>query len=90
MARLVRLQAHQVAATNELLRRLRATRADQVRHHFDDEFRAMTSAAQADLVMVITTLMSFEAWDQARHDHQRSRAQVRRAWVAALTKLFAP
>lgn len=89
MARLVRLQAHQVVAANELLHRLRATRADQVRHHFDEEFRAMSPATQADVVMLISTLTSFESWDQARHDHQRSRAQVRRAWVAALTKLLA-
>ena len=89
MARLVRLQAHQVAATNELLHRLRATRSDQVRHHFDDEFRLMSPATQADVVMVIATLMSFESWDQARHEHQRSRVQVRRAWVAALTRLLA-
>ena len=89
MARLVRLQANQVTAANELLHRLRATRADQVRHHFDDEFQAMSPATQADVVMVIATLTSFESWDQARHDHQRSRAQVRRAWVAALTKLLA-
>ena len=74
---------------SELLHRLRATRSDQVRHHFDDEFRLMSPAAQADVVMVIATLMSFESWDQARHEHQRSRVQVRRAWVAALTRLLA-
>jgi AcrR family transcriptional regulator len=89
MARLVRLQAHQVGAAREMLHRLRATRADQVRHHFDDELRAMSPATRADVVMVITTLTSFESWDQARHDHQRSRAQVQRAWVAALTTLLA-
>jgi AcrR family transcriptional regulator len=89
MARLVRLQAHQVSAANELLHRLRATRADQLRHHFDDELRAMTPATQADLAMMIATLTSFESWDQARHDHQRSREQVRRAWIATLTRLLA-
>ncbi len=89
IARLVRLQAHQMTALNELLHRIRATRADQVRHHFDEELRAMSSATRVDAVMVISTLTSFESWDQARHDHQRSRPQVRRAWVAALTKLFA-
>jgi AcrR family transcriptional regulator len=89
MARLVRLQANHVSTANELLHRLRATRADQVRHHFDDEFQTMTPATEADIVMVIATLTSFESWDQARHDHQRSRYQVRRAWVATLTKLLA-
>lgn len=89
MARLVRLKAVEVTATNEILHRLRATRADQVRHHFDEELRAMSPATQVDVVMVISTLTSFESWGQARHDHERSRAQVRRAWVAALTKLLA-
>jgi AcrR family transcriptional regulator len=89
MARLVRLRAAEVTATNEILRRLRATRADQARRHFDEELRAMSSATQVDVVMVISTLTSFESWDQARHDHRLTRAQVRRAWVAALTKLLA-
>lgn len=89
MARLVRLQAPQATAANELLHRLRATRSDQVRHHFDDELRTMSRATQADVVMVIATLTSFESWDQARHDHQCSHAQVRRAWVLALTALLA-
>lgn len=88
MARLVRLRAAEVTATNEILRRLRATRADQVRQHFDEELQAMSTATQADVVMVISTLTSFESWDQARHDHRLSRAQVRRAWVAALTKVL--
>lgn len=88
MARLVRLRAAEVTATNEILRRLRATRADQVRQHFDEELHALSTATQADVVMVISTLTSFESWDQARHDHRLSRAQVRRAWVAALTKVL--
>jgi AcrR family transcriptional regulator len=89
MARLVRLQAHQVTAANELLHRLRATRSDQVRQHFDDELRTMSLATQADVVMVITTLTSFESWDQARHAHQCSQSQVRRAWISALTTVLA-
>jgi AcrR family transcriptional regulator len=90
MARLVRRQAHERNDADELVHRLRATRADQVRQHFDPELRALTPAVGDDLVMIVSTLTSFEAWDQARYDHHRSPAQVRRAWARALTGVLAP
>jgi AcrR family transcriptional regulator len=88
MARLIRLRAHDQVGAAQLVHRLRATRADQVRQHFDAELGQMTPAVRDDAAMVVATLTSFEAWDQARHDHERSAAQVRRAWIAALTKVL--
>lgn len=88
MAKLVRLRAHEHAGADEMLHRLRATRTDQVRHHFADELRVLSSAQRDDLVMIISTLTSFESWEQARHDHHRSPNQLRRAWADTLRKLI--
>jgi AcrR family transcriptional regulator len=88
MARLIRLRAHDQAGAAQLVHRLRATRADQVRQHFDAELGPMTAAVRDDMATVIITLTSFEAWDQARRDHGRSAAQLRRSWIAALAKLL--
>ncbi|MDJ0768983.1 MAG: TetR/AcrR family transcriptional regulator [Ilumatobacter sp.] len=90
IARLARWRAAEVAAVDDTLHRLRAERADQVRRHFDDELARLTPAARDDMVTIIATLTSFESWDQARHDHERSPAQLRRTWVTALTRLLTP
>ena len=89
MARLIRLRAHDQAAAAEMVHRLRTDRADEVRRHFDAELGAMTPTDRDDTATVIATLTSFEAWEQARHDHRRSAPQLRRAWTAALTRLLA-
>lgn len=89
MARLVRLRAHDHPGADEMLHRLRATRSDQVGHHFDDELRTMTAADRGDVVTIVSTLTSFESWDQARHDHDRSPAQIRRAWAGAIERVLA-
>lgn len=88
MARLARWRATEVGDVDETLHRVRATRADQIRQHFDPELGQLTSAVAADTSMIIATLTSFESWDQARYDHERSPAQVRRAWTSALRKVL--
>ncbi len=88
MARLVRLRAPELAQADDLIHRVRATRADQVRRHFDEDLATLGRAARDDLVAVIATMTSFESWDQARHDHGRSANQLRRAWTTALTRLL--
>lgn len=90
MARLARIRAAEIVELNETVDRIRATRADQIRHHFDEDLRAMSNAAADDVVAVIASLTSFEAWDQMRHHHDRSQAQCRRAWTLALTSLLTP
>ena len=89
MARLVRSRALDNSDIGTTLQGVRATRGDQVRHHFAHEIGRLTPAVADDLVAVIATLTSFESWDQARHDHRRSASQLRRAWSGALTRLLA-
>ena len=88
MARLARWRAAEVGEVDETLHRVRATRADQIRRHFDHELARLTSAVAVDTSMIVATLTSFESWDQARFDHERSPAQVRRAWTSALSKIL--
>ena len=89
MARLARWRAAEQAAVADTLHRVRATRSDQVRHHFDAELRAMTQLERDDVVAAVSALTSFEAWDQFRHDHRRTAPQTRRAWTRALRRLLA-
>ncbi len=88
MARLLRGRATQIPEMDAMLRRVRATRSDQVRLHFADVLDLLTPAAAEDAVAVVSTLTSFESWDQIRHDHARSPLQIRRAWANALTRLL--
>ena len=88
MARLVRLRAYEHAGADEMLHRLRATRTDQVRNHFNDELHRMPAGRRDDVVTLVRTLTSFESWEQARHDHERSPAQIRRAWAVAITQML--
>lgn len=89
MARLARWRATEVGELDETLHRVRATRADQIRQHFGAELGHLTPAVADDTSMVVATLTSFESWDQARHDHDRTPTQVRRAWATALHKVLA-
>lgn len=88
MARLARWKAREVNEVDETLRLVRATFVDQIRLHFAPELLAFSSAGVEDTVMVIATLTSFESWEQARHDHDRTAKQVRRAWAAAVRKVM--
>ena len=88
MARLARWRAAEVGEVDDTLHRVRATLTGQIRHHFEPELGRLTSAVADDATMVIATLTSFESWDQARYDHERSPAQVRRAWTSALNKVL--
>lgn len=72
----------------ENLREVRRWQADLVRRHFAPELAELTSAGVEDLVSVISSVTSFEAWDQQRHDLGRSERQVRRAWTDALSRLL--
>jgi AcrR family transcriptional regulator len=88
MGRLLRVRANELTEMSELLHRARATRADQIRHHFDTELRLLSRARRDDLVAIIATLTSFESWDQMCSTHGRSHQQVRRAWTTALAQIL--
>jgi AcrR family transcriptional regulator len=89
MARLMRWRAFEISELDATLRRLRATQSDQVRLHFRDELTLLTRAASDDLVATIASITSFESWDQFRHDHGRTPAQIHRAWATTLHRILA-
>jgi AcrR family transcriptional regulator len=84
VARLVRHRSFVFQEIDASLHRLRATQTDQLRLHFAEELEELTPTMRADLVATIATLTSFESWDQFANDHQRSAAQIRRAWTTTL------
>jgi len=90
MARLLRMRANEVPEVGEVLQRVRATRADQIRHHFDHELQLLSRARRDDLVAIVVSLTSFESWDQMCYTHRRTHQQVRRAWTTALNQILAP
>jgi len=88
MSRLIRQRAPEVSRTHELLDWLRSELAKQVRDHFHRELTTITPAAAEDAVAVISSLASFEAWDQLRNHHDRTPAQIRRAWKRAIAAVL--
>ncbi len=87
LARLARARALDTPRLAETLAETRAMLAGQVREHFAAELARSTPARGDDLVALIDSLISFEAWDLLRATHGRSRQQIRRAWVAGLHSL---
>lgn len=90
MGRLLRVRANEVRAASDLLHRARATRADQIRNHFDAELRLLSPARRDDVVAIVVALTSFESWDQMCNAHDRTHQQVRRAWSTALRQILEP
>jgi AcrR family transcriptional regulator len=88
MSRLIRQKAPEVAGTHQRLDRLRGELARQVGEHFNAELASTTPAIREDVVAVVATLTSFEAWDQLRNHHDRSPAQIRRAWKSTLAAIL--
>ncbi len=70
------------------LSRLRARLADQTRARFATEIEQLTPAAAADLVAIVDTTTSPEAYDLMTAAHSRTSRQISRAWIAALTSLL--
>lgn len=80
------------AATDDgaaLLNRVRSTLTDQLRNHFDTELRELSGPQRDDAIMTLSTLISFEAWDHARHDIGLSPAETENTWTIAITEILA-
>lgn len=90
MCRQARRRAPDFPDLDEELHSVRAMQADQIRQCFAYELEALSPSARDDLVATISTLTSFESWDQIVHDHNRTPRQVRRTWVTALHRLLQP
>lgn len=88
MARLTRHRAPEHIDLDQRLHLVRATMSDQIRHHFEAELSALSPVRREDTVTVISTLTSFESWDQARYDHGRSQQQIRRGWSTTITRIL--
>lgn len=88
IARLGRARAFDHAHFAASLREVRARLADQTRTHFASELGALGPAARDDVVGTITTLTSFESWDQLRGDLRRTPSQIRRAWRHGIQALL--
>lgn len=90
ISRLTRARAYDHPPAADLLRKMQRQLADQAAMHFAPELAGRTPAAAADLIALITTATSFEAWDMLLHDFDRSPAQIVRVWCSALQALLAP
>lgn len=66
----------------------RAILANQVDTHFDAELATITPARRADLIALIDSMTSIEAFQILRETHGRSDTQIRRSWSAALDALL--
>ena len=64
--------------------RFRTILTRQVDAHFGPELAEATPARRDDLVAVIDTMTSIEAYRTMRQTHGRSDTQIRRAWLAAI------
>jgi AcrR family transcriptional regulator len=88
VGRLARARAPEHARIEASLVDTRATMAAQVEAHFAPELADRSPAAADDLVVLVASLTSFEAWDLLTRSHARTRPQVRRAWSTALLTLL--
>lgn len=88
IARFVRSRTLDQPLLTEQLTRVRLRLTDQVRQHFEPELRDLTPAEHEDRVLLVSTLTSFESWDQLHVDLDRSAGQIRRAWREGVRALL--
>lgn len=69
---------------------VRSLIANQVPTHFGPELADLTPARRDDLTSVLDSMTSIEAFRILREQHDRSEAQIRRSWRAAITALLPP
>lgn len=89
LALLLRASAALDSESGELLDANRRVLSDQVKQHFHIELAALTPARRDDLVVSIAVMTSVESWHQFRQASDRSPAQTRRAWRAAVAAMLA-
>jgi AcrR family transcriptional regulator len=89
VGRHARRQAPQIPALAETLQMVRSTLTDQIAQHFEPELASLSPTEVGDRVAVISTLTSFEAWDQLLVAGA-TRDDVGRTWRTHLALLLAP
>jgi len=75
MARLGRARAYDHPNLQDLLHRMRINQTHQAMMHLE---------VGADAAQTISTLTSFESWDQLSNDHLRTEAQIAALWTNAI------
>ena len=90
MSRLVRERQSHLADLEALLHLIRDNRRIQIAIQFAPELETMSPVAGDDLVGVLATITSFEAWDRLCRVDGRSPGEIRRAWISTIATLLAP
>jgi AcrR family transcriptional regulator len=75
MARLGRARAYDHPNLQDLLHRMRINQTHQAMMHLE---------VGADAAQTISTLTSFESWDQLSNDHLRTESQIAALWTTAI------
>lgn len=88
IARLSRILAGDRPHLAETLADTRRRFVEQVRSHFAADLQGRPAADAKDRVALIDALTSFESWDLLHGPHDRSRPQIRRAWVTGIGALL--
>lgn len=89
-ARTASMRMHAAPVIADDLREYRRVLDTSVRRHFGAELKTHPKAEADDLIALVHTLVSYDAWALLTADHARSRTQVRRAWTLALERLLVP
>jgi AcrR family transcriptional regulator len=68
--------------------RFRAILATQIETHFESELARVTPARRADLIALLDSMTSIEAFRILHETHDRTESQVRRSWLPALDAIL--
>lgn len=85
------LQRRQAADSDHAAAMIDASRnllAEQVRSYFAREMEHLATVDRDDAVITIAVLTSIESWHQ-NQSHGRSPADIRRAWISAISAVIA-
>jgi AcrR family transcriptional regulator len=87
-ARMFRIRAneHEIARAN--LENLHRAYVDQIRTHFNDQLQGMDEQPRDQLIALVASMTSFEAWDILGRYHSMQHDQIAQSWTTALTALL--
>ena len=89
IGRMARARAVELPRIARSLHQARTHFAEQAAAQFAPEVALRSAAQGEDLVALVASLTSFEAWDLLAAGHDRTRRQIRRAWLTGLRALLA-
>lgn len=87
-ARTARSRAPHVPVIAEDIIRYRQLLDEHVRQTFGPELAGRTKAEVDDVVALVSVIVSFDGWELMARGRQRSRQQIRRAWMRAIEVLL--